>query len=54
MRMFIKLRAACFAPSFLQNRGVLEGGWLQVGNSDLNEKFSFLMDTTVNYVRSKC
>ena len=37
---FIKMRAACFAPSFLQKRGVLEWGWLQVGSSHINEKFS--------------
>ena len=37
---FIKMRAACFAPSFLQKRGVLEWGWLQVGSSHFNEKFS--------------
>ena len=37
---FIKMRAACFAPSFLQKRGVLEWGWLQVGSSHFTEKFS--------------
>ena len=37
---FIKMRAACFAPSFLQKRGVMEWGWLQVGSSHFNEKFS--------------
>ena len=36
---FIKMRAACFAPSFLQKRGVLEWEWLQVGSSNFNEKF---------------
>ena len=37
---FIKMRAARFAPSFLQKRGVMEWGWLQVGSSHFNEKFS--------------
>ena len=36
---FIKMRAACFAPSFLQKRGVMEWGCLQVGSSHFNEKF---------------
>ena len=38
--LFIKMRAACFAPSFLQKRGVLEWGWLLVGSFHFNEKFS--------------
>ena len=33
------MRAACFAPSFLQKRGVLEGGELQVGSSHFNELY---------------
>ena len=37
---FIKMRATCFAPSFLQKRRVLEWGWQQVGSSHFNEKFS--------------
>ena len=36
----IEMRAACFAHSFLQKRGVLEWGRLQVGSSHSNEKFS--------------
>ena len=40
MGIFIKMRAACFAPSFLKKRGLLELGWLQVGSSHFNEKFS--------------
>ena len=35
------MRAACFAPSFLSIRGLLEGGWLQAGSSDFNEKSHF-------------
>ena len=41
------MRAACFAPSFLQKRGVPEWGWLQVGSSHFNAKLSPLYDTTV-------
>ena len=41
------MRAACFAPFFLQKREVLEGGWPQVASSDFNEKFPLLWDTTV-------
>ena len=37
---FIKMKALCFAPSFLQKRGVMEGGWLQEGSSHFNEKLS--------------
>ena len=42
MRIFIKMRAACFAPSLLQKRGVMKRGWLQFGSSHFNEKFSLL------------
>ena len=37
---FIKMRVNCFAPSFLQKRGVLEWGWLQAGSSHFNKKIS--------------
>ena len=36
------MRAACFALSFRQKRGVLEGGWLQAGSSHFNEKSHFV------------
>jgi len=32
------MRAAWFVPSFLQKRGVIKGGWVQVGSSHFNEK----------------
>jgi len=38
---FIKMRVAYFAPSVLQKRGVMEGRWLQLVSSHLNENFSF-------------
>ena len=47
------MRAACFAPSFLQKRGVLNGGWHQVGNFHYHEKFSLLLDTTVHFAGHK-
>ena len=39
---FIEIRAACFAPYFLQNLGVLEWGWLQVGSFTLIWRYSTL------------
>ena len=49
---FIEMRAACFAPSFLQKRGALEWGWLQAWSSHFNEKFSFYQYTIVNPVKN--
>ena len=42
------MRATYFAPSFLQKRGVLEGGWLQAGSSQFNENLTPLPDSIVN------
>ena len=37
------MRAACFAPSSLEKRGVMEGGWLQAGSFHFNEKILALI-----------
>ena len=51
--IFIKMIATCFAPSFLQKRGVLERGWLQVRSSHFNEKLSLRKETTVVILESQ-
>ena len=49
------MRAAYFAPSFLQITGVLKGGWLQARSSNSSEKFSLKYDTTDRSVKCvKC
>ena len=44
------MRAARFAPSFLEKRGVLEWGWLQVGSSHFDEIFSLSIGRTLKDV----